>query len=292
MRKDSPRWFTLGTVLPFVIASLLLSIIGPFGTYSSMSFPYRLLYWGILVVGVGSLMILTINYFLARPELRHIPPLLTVVAGCAVAAVPGMMLVTLVRETLGMEILRLSVTDMVTLWFQIWFLGSLVGLVDYTLHRLTAGEGVRALFSTAPISPEAAQGLVSHRLAEQPEPSQQAEANTPADRSRMHRRLAEMGVTGTEIFSMTMQDHYVEVSTDTGPQLVLMRLTDAIAELDGVPGLRVHRSHWVATAQMKALRKSGNRWLLDLENGGELPVSKTYLTEVEAALEARKGNAA
>lgn len=281
MRKDLPRWLSPSTVVPFVVASALLAIIGPFGTFSSMSLPYRFLYWGMLVLGVGTLMILTINYFLARPETQKVPPLLTVVAGCAVAATPGMIWVTLVRKTLGMAPISLAFAELLRLWFEIWFLGSIVGLVDYTLHRLTAGAGVRALFTNEPISPQDAQGLMSHI---QPEV---APAPQPVERSRMHRRLAEMGVHGTEVFSMSMQDHYVEVFTDAGSQLVLMRLTDAILELDGVPGLRVHRSHWVANAQMKDLRKSGNRWFLDLHNGGELPVSKTYLDEVQAALQSQ-----
>ena len=41
-------------------------------------------------------------------------------------------------------------------------------------------------------------------------------------------------------------DHYVEAFTTAGSTLVLMRFADAVAELDGAGGLRVHRSYWVA----------------------------------------------
>ena len=42
------------------------------------------------------------------------------------------------------------------------------------------------------------------------------------------------------------EDHYVRIHTALGSELVLMRLGDAIQELDGLEGERVHRSWWVA----------------------------------------------
>src|SRR5690606_17132350 len=51
---------------------------------------------------------------------------------------------------------------------------------------------------------------------------------------------------------MSMQDHYVDVHTDRGNALVLMRLGDAIAETGATPGLQIHRSHWVALDAVRA----------------------------------------
>ena len=48
------------------------------------------------------------------------------------------------------------------------------------------------------------------------------------------------------LLRISVHDHYVEVATDRGTARLLMRLSDAIGEVDSVDGLRVHRSHWVA----------------------------------------------
>ncbi len=80
-----------------------------------------------------------------------------------------------------------------------------------------------------------------------------------------------------------MQDHYVDVRTDKGGTLVLMRLADAIAETEGVAGLQIHRSHWVALEGIeKAVRRDG-RLLLRMRDGTELPVSRTFAPAVREA---------
>ena len=81
---------------------------------------------------------------------------------------------------------------------------------------------------------------------------------------------------GKNILSLEAQDHYVNVTTDKGSALVLIRLADAIAELEGLEGLRIHRSHWVAeNAITKTSRKNG-KLQVELSNGTALPVSRTY----------------
>jgi DNA-binding LytR/AlgR family response regulator len=45
------------------------------------------------------------------------------------------------------------------------------------------------------------------------------------------------------LIALSVSDHYVEVLTDGGRSLVLMRLSDAIAETGPVKGLQIHRSH-------------------------------------------------
>ncbi|SFI39771.1 transcriptional regulator, LytTR family [Albimonas pacifica] len=73
---------------------------------------------------------------------------------------------------------------------------------------------------------------------------------------------------------LSMQDHYVQVATDRGTELVLLRLGDAIAECDPVEGLQVHRSHWVARAAVVAAWRDGDRAVLELAGGERIPVSR------------------
>lgn len=81
---------------------------------------------------------------------------------------------------------------------------------------------------------------------------------------------------GSDIVSLSMQDHYVEVTTTQGKALILMRMSDAITELDGLRGQRIHRSHWVALAHVQAMRKNGYRRFVELKDGRKLPLSDTY----------------
>ena len=63
-----------------------------------------------------------------------------------------------------------------------------------------------------------------------------------------------------------------------------MRLNDAIAELDGVEGMRVHRSWWVAMDAVTGTLRRGRGTALLLSNGTEVPVSRSYADAVRSAL--------
>jgi hypothetical protein len=79
---------------------------------------------------------------------------------------------------------------------------------------------------------------------------------------------------GGEVLALQGEDHYVRVHTALGSELVLMRLGDAIAELDGLAGERVHRSWWVARGAVGEARMDGRRACLVLTNGLEVMVSR------------------
>jgi hypothetical protein len=77
-----------------------------------------------------------------------------------------------------------------------------------------------------------------------------------------------------EILALEAEDHYVRVHTVRGSALILMRFADAMDELDGVEGLRVHRSWWVAKAAISAAQSRGRRMSLTLSNGVVAPVTR------------------
>ncbi|QMU59727.1 MAG: hypothetical protein GKR98_17005 [Boseongicola sp.] len=85
------------------------------------------------------------------------------------------------------------------------------------------------------------------------------------------------------LLSLTQRDHYVEVTTTAGESLILMRLSDAIAETTGTDGMQIHRSHWIATHAVTVARRDGARAVVTLQDGRELPVSRTYLKDLTAA---------
>ena len=55
------------------------------------------------------------------------------------------------------------------------------------------------------------------------------------------------------------------------------RQRDAIAETAPVEGLQVHRSHWVALAEVRKSRRQQSRGFLTMSDGREIPVSRTCL---------------
>lgn len=85
-----------------------------------------------------------------------------------------------------------------------------------------------------------------------------------------------------EILSIQSQDHYLEVTTKSGTELILMRLKDAAEELASVDGKRVHRSWWVAKQSVDAIVSEENKIALRLVDGRVIPVSRSNKSAVRA----------
>ena len=87
---------------------------------------------------------------------------------------------------------------------------------------------------------------------------------------------------GRELLALEAEDHYLRVHTALGSELILARLSDAIAQLDGYDGLQVHRSWWVAADAVTGIVRRNGRLALQLRNGVTAPVSRSYLAAVRA----------
>lgn len=81
---------------------------------------------------------------------------------------------------------------------------------------------------------------------------------------------------GAEIWAVEAEDHYLRLHTSKGQDLILLRLADAVAELEGIEGAQVHRSWWVARDAIADARRGDGRAVLTLKDGSEVPVSRTY----------------
>lgn len=89
------------------------------------------------------------------------------------------------------------------------------------------------------------------------------------------------------INALCSEDHYLRVRCDGGDALILMRLSDAIAELgadagDG-HGAQTHRSWWVARDAIAAARRGDGKGVLILHDGTEVPVSRTHYRRLVTA---------
>jgi hypothetical protein len=81
---------------------------------------------------------------------------------------------------------------------------------------------------------------------------------------------------GAEIWAVEAEDHYLRLHTSKGQDLILLRLADAVAELEGIEGAQVHRSWWVARDAIADARRSDGRATLTLKDGSQVPVSRTH----------------
>ena len=70
---------------------------------------------------------------------------------------------------------------------------------------------------------------------------------------------------GAEVWAVEAEDHYLRLHTSLGQDLILLRLADAIAELEGVEGAQVHRSWWVARDAIADARRGDGRAVLTLK---------------------------
>ncbi|WP_374467718.1 LytTR family DNA-binding domain-containing protein [Phenylobacterium sp.] len=87
---------------------------------------------------------------------------------------------------------------------------------------------------------------------------------------------------GAEVWAVEAEDHYLRLHTSKGQDLILLRLADAVAELEGIEGMQVHRSWWVARDAIVEARRGDGRATLKLKDGAEVPVSRTYAGELRA----------
>jgi len=85
-----------------------------------------------------------------------------------------------------------------------------------------------------------------------------------------------MKLRGAALYAVEAEDHYLRIHTDRGSDLILMRLSDAVSELEGIEGAQTHRSWWVAKDAVADVNRGDGRATLILKDGARAPVSRTF----------------
>jgi hypothetical protein len=88
---------------------------------------------------------------------------------------------------------------------------------------------------------------------------------------------------GASLWAVEAEDHYLRLHTSLGQDLILMRLGDAVTELEGIEGARTHRSWWVARDAVSRVEREDGRIRLVLADGAGAPVSRAYVKPLRAA---------
>lgn len=113
-------------------------------------------------------------------------------------------------------------------------------------------------------------------------PGQVTHAGVGLSPSRFLERLPPK-LKGALLYAISAEDHYLRLHTSKGSDLILMRLADAIAELEGIEGAQTHRSWWVAREAVESTRREGERLVLVLKGGAEAPVSRPNMRPLREA---------
>ncbi|GAB4263913.1 MAG: LytTR family DNA-binding domain-containing protein [Pararhodobacter sp.] len=266
-------WQSLSAI--WLAMTLILGLVGPFGTFPALGFGERLIYWGsIIALSIALAVIVRVMVVSVLGRDRH--PLVVDAVGVPLFVflyTPPLHLITrwtaegyepFSRTQMGLIVL--GVTLALILLREVFGLNApgVRGRYRDLRHRAAHVETPRTTPEPALPPDGKAAGGADESPVERP-------ANAlPALVTRLPDALQ------AEVLAISGSDHYVEVRTAKGQGAILLRFSDALRELAEVDGLRVHRSHWVADAAVHRFRRDGHRHFVVLKTGEELPVSRTY----------------
>ena len=244
-----------------LVLGLIFGSIGPFGTFYDLNTADRYAYWLIATLG-GWVQVVAIGVLLDRFILPVARPF---------------WLRAIVAATLGTILLSFEIPWLEAV-FRPWNIGSMPPAWLLTLYNLPLTVGVSLAFSLAIARDRAAVAAAARARGGDPAPDREPAATAPVPfLRRVPPKL------GQALLALEMEDHYLRIHTALGSDLVLCRLGDALAELEGCDGMQVHRSFWVARAAIAGHQRRNGRVTLTLTNGLEVPVSRTYLPVVREA---------
>jgi LytTr DNA-binding domain len=235
----------LGLAVIVLVAGPFLAAVGAFDTDRAPAL-LRYPYWVLVMLTGGLIGALTTELFDARDWLQD-RPLVRLAALTVVMSVPQTVAVYSASRLMfggGWD-----VWDLLGLYPAVL----LVSAAVLTLDQVTRPRDAR----THAAAPQAAR---------------------PRFLDRLPPRLQ-----GAELHAVEAEDHYLRLHTSAGSDLLLMRLSDAMAELEGIEGAQTHRSWWVAKGAVTGARPVGRRYLLTLPNGVEAPVSRANVGALRSA---------
>ena len=209
-------------VISFLVTVALLVYLGPFGTWAFLPVSERLPFWASTVGANWIVGYVAFSVTSRKFRARGWSVWAGLVLAAAVAALPGTGMVWL-AVTAYMDYRPSSVADVAGLFGQVFVLHLIIGsLVFRLIDRARRRQGGHEEESARP-------GRKCGR---------RAARRAGSSDSRPAARALESG----RLLHLRMQDHYVEVHTAAGSELLLLRFRDALREVEGVNGLQVHRS--------------------------------------------------
>ncbi|MDJ0642523.1 MAG: LytTR family DNA-binding domain-containing protein [Erythrobacter sp.] len=244
------------------VIGVVLAFIGPFGSFQE-PLAYRLFSW-VTFAWVGYAIYSPMNWLVDRLQAAlDLPRPALWGVGVAVATIP-MTAIVWSMGFLPRPVPLPTLEQAMTSYFYVFLVGG----------------GITAFFYMI----ETGKGSNGNEPLPGPSPSQRQDVNVPIEAAGMPRLIERLPpALGSDVIALEMEDHYVRVHTALGSELVLMRLRDAIAELEGIDGHQVHRSWWVARGAVEDVVREGRNVRLKLARELEAPVARAQVGELRDA---------
>ena len=240
------------------VIGLVLAMIGPFGT-ATAPLALRLVSW-IALAWVGYAFYRPLAPLVAWLHVRLELPKLGLWIGLTLLATMPLTAAIWAIEFLPGPIPAPTLEDALLAYLNVLVIGASIVVVFYLLERSKADT---------PAQPGATSPVVA-------QPARQDDPR-PAFLQRLPAEL------GSDLIALEMEDHYVRAHTMLGSDLVLLRLRDALGELDGIEGAQVHRSWWVARDAVESVERDGRSVRLVLPRGIAAPVARSRMAELTKA---------
>ncbi|MET0363890.1 MAG: LytTR family DNA-binding domain-containing protein [Sphingobium sp.] len=254
--------------------ALVVGFMGPFGTYLMGDFLTRSTRWMVMLLGAYVLVRPTMLLWAWVARVTRLPQGTVMIWGLISSSIPMGLVWQAWRsdeiKQLGgySGVVPFSVLCSLTILLVAW----LADRADEHLLRNYQGP-MQRLRSVTEGQPAVAEAVLPVLQAE-PEPPRVA-----GDRPRLYARLGPQFE--GDVLALESEDHYVRVHGTKGSDLLLMRLRDAIAEMDGVPGAQTHRSWWVARDAVAGVSRAGRTMDVVLRNGAHAPVARDSIDRLE-----------
>jgi hypothetical protein len=239
------------------VIGLVLAMIGPFGT-ATAPLALRLVSW-VALAWAGYAFYRPLAPLVAWLHVRLELPKLGLWIGLTLLATMPLTAAIWAIEFLPGPIPAPTLEDALLAYLNVLVIGASVIVVFYLLERGKAD----------------AHGQAS-ALSPAEKPASQDDLR-PAFIERLPPEL------GSDLIALEMEDHYVRAHTMLGSDLVLLRLRDALGELDGIEGAQVHRSWWVARDAVESVERDGRSVRLVLPRGIAAPVARSRMAELTKA---------
>lgn len=229
--------------------SIVTAMAGPYFTLDRFTFLERLVYWGttVTVSAVVMTALSVYGYRASQLSRLHWAAISIIAALIGILPVVGSLYLAEGLAT-GFTAGWLTLADFPALLLSVAPTLVFVTLVVHAvIHYQDAEQGTGADTQAPPTapSPTLLQSKLPHHL-------------------------------GHDIISVQAQDHYVEVTTPKGVATVLMRLKDAVKDLEPLGGFQVHRSWWVNPAHVLRSEKGASGRELVLSSGDKIPIGRSF----------------
>jgi len=229
------------------ISLFLLTILGPFGTYDDFDLPQRAAYWLVILVFCSVIFEISVPGFLYSPSLtRKMRRWLRFAAGVLVASFFA------TWGVYAIEYVARGSPEQKPLYLVFVYVVLIGGVISYFSFMHSFSKAYARIVPT---------GIDFERIA-------------------FFSTYPELK--GSPLLWITMEDHYARVVTEAREVTLHASMQNLERQLNGYPGMRVHRSHWVANDAMQSIDREGRKVMLRVDKNQKLPIGGKYQKQVEA----------